>query len=186
MDIRKRWRTHINDLRRGKHHSKKLQRHYNKYGEDDLKFTTIYECGKEQLLPTEQCFLDFYHPYFNTVPIAGSSLGHHLTQETKDKIRKSQMGKVYRPAGWHHTEEEKENLRQKMLGRYVSEETRKKRSDSLKGRIVSDETKEKLRNKIVSDEAKEKIRQSLLKYYKENGTENCKKKRKSRNNKEKS
>ena len=36
--IRKRWRNHREDLRKGKHHNLYLQRAWNKYGEDNFDF----------------------------------------------------------------------------------------------------------------------------------------------------
>jgi group I intron endonuclease len=41
VDMVNRWWTHLYYLRNGDHHSPKLQRHYNKYGEDDLVFEII-------------------------------------------------------------------------------------------------------------------------------------------------
>jgi len=53
VNISKRWSCHINDLRKNKHHSSKLQNHYNKYGESDLRFTIILGCEENDLLKTE-------------------------------------------------------------------------------------------------------------------------------------
>jgi GIY-YIG catalytic domain. len=41
INIGQRWRVHLSDLRKQKHHSKKLQNHYNKYGEVDLSFSIL-------------------------------------------------------------------------------------------------------------------------------------------------
>jgi group I intron endonuclease len=49
--------THLNHLKNNKHHSQKLQRHYNKYGKDDLKFSLLLGCNKEDLIKTEQYFI---------------------------------------------------------------------------------------------------------------------------------
>lgn len=106
--------THLSLLRRNKHHSKKLQLHYDKYGEDDLIFEVI-ESGEyfnhQHLLSREQGwywhfkYRDTELPYFNITPIAGSPMeGRHHSDETKEKFKK----------------------------RVVSAETRKKMSDSQK------------------------------------------------------
>ena len=87
VDINKRWITHLWSLRRNKHHSQKLQRHYNKYGELDFKFIDILRCKPEELLNIEQYLLDFYKPYFNNCKIAGSSLGIRHSEEFRQKCR---------------------------------------------------------------------------------------------------
>lgn len=64
-NFNKRKREHLNALRRGDHHSVKLQRHYGKYGEDDLVFAVLLCCLIDDLIETEQFFLDSYKHYFN-------------------------------------------------------------------------------------------------------------------------
>jgi len=49
-----------------------------------------------------------------------------------------------------------------MKGRTMSSEARSKISEAVKGRSVSEKTKEKLRNRVVSDETREKIRKANL------------------------
>ena len=39
--IKSRWNRHLCDLRHNRHWSKKLQNHYNKYGESDLQFSIL-------------------------------------------------------------------------------------------------------------------------------------------------
>ena len=41
INIPKRWREHISNLKKNKHHSKQLQNHFNKYGEADLQFSIL-------------------------------------------------------------------------------------------------------------------------------------------------
>ena len=50
VDIATRWTMHLQRLRKNKHHSMKLQRHYNKYGEADLKHSTLVRCEEEDLM----------------------------------------------------------------------------------------------------------------------------------------
>lgn len=53
--------------------------------------------------------------------------GHRHTQETKEQIRQSKLGKHY---GWKHTEEHKNNMSKLMKGRKFSDETRRKMSEN--------------------------------------------------------
>lgn len=73
--IHNRWLVHLNDLKKGVHHSKKLQRHFNKYGKSDLVFSVIIGCDQDDLISTEQFFIDSIKPYFNNSMTAGSNLG---------------------------------------------------------------------------------------------------------------
>jgi hypothetical protein len=77
-NISKRWKNHIYDLRNNNHHSRKLQRHYNKYGEGDLFFSVLLGCDKADLISIEQYFIDTYFPYFNGRHCArgGNAKGH--------------------------------------------------------------------------------------------------------------
>lgn len=93
-DIQQRRRRHLKDLRKSKHHSIKLQNHFNKYGEQDLQFSLVLECDIGVLIHAEQAFIDHYDPWFNICKIAGCSAigqtpwnkGKHLSEETKRKI----------------------------------------------------------------------------------------------------
>ena len=92
----KRKKTHILHLRKGKHHSIKLQRSWNKYGENSFIFEiieVIYDISK--ILEREQFYLDLYKSYekgYNICEIAGSTLGMKHRQETKEKMSKSHSG----------------------------------------------------------------------------------------------
>lgn len=90
----KRWIEHFSLLRNNKHHAISLQRHYNKYGCADLLFSILSGCDKEDLLKTEQFFIDIYSPYFNTCKIAGSTMaGMKHSLNAKIKMSKASKGK---------------------------------------------------------------------------------------------
>lgn len=94
IDFARRKRQHLHLLRKKLHHSPKIQNHYNKYGEDDLVFNIITICFSEQLIATEQYYIDSLCPWFNCSPIAGSSLGIKRSKETKKRIATSSKGRV--------------------------------------------------------------------------------------------
>lgn len=84
INLNNRKRTHFSALRRNKHYSKKLQSHYNKYGDNDLVFSVLLTCAKEDLIKHEQFFIDAYNPWFNCSKTAGSPLGvKHSKEECK-------------------------------------------------------------------------------------------------------
>ena len=103
-DICQRWRAHMSLLRKNKHHSDKLQRHYNKYGKEDLLFSVLVCCDGQNLLDNEQFFIDSYNPYFNNCPLAKSRKGSKSTEETKKKISEALKGNLY-SLGCKHTDE---------------------------------------------------------------------------------
>lgn len=110
VNIHQRWSQHLQDLRADKHHSHKLQRHYNKYGESDLVFEII-ESGeyidKNHLLSREQgCFGRFEYkntemPYFNETPIAGSPLGIKRSPEFCKQVGDRARGKKTGRPAWN-------------------------------------------------------------------------------------
>jgi group I intron endonuclease len=76
-NIEKRWRTHLNNLKNGKHHNAHLQRSWDKYGEDNFVFELVEECDETILLELEQKYLDL-NPEFN-IGIKSSG-GDNLTK----------------------------------------------------------------------------------------------------------
>ena len=198
--FKRRLAVHLSDLKYNKHHSPILQNHYNKYGLDDLKISIIEQVDcKENLIIREQYYIDTIKPFFNITKIAGSMLGYKHTKESLKKISETHKGKTIEE--WH-----KQIFRDVNIGKVawnkglagtdavkVSEETKKKISNSMKGvntwqkgRKASDETKRKIsesnkgktRNKgnvvwnknktnVFSEETKKRISESLKKYYKE-------------------
>jgi group I intron endonuclease len=135
-----------------------------KYGYSSFQLEILEYCDIADLTEREQYYLDKLNPKYNILKIAGSSLGHKLTEETKAKISKSLKG-IYvneksdlygrthteetkalmalkkfganNPlSGKTHTEETKELMRQKALGRKHSEETLLKMSAS-RGYLVN-------------------------------------------------
>lgn len=111
VDVGKRFWEHESFLRHNKHHSKHLQRAYNKYGKDNFKFDLITSCDKEKLEIFEQYYIDLFEATninsgYNTSPAAGSTRGIKFTQEHRDKLSKAKKGKT--PCWFlNETEEEK-------------------------------------------------------------------------------
>jgi group I intron endonuclease len=158
MNIAKRWAYHLRNLRKDKHHSKKLQRHFNKYGESDLQFSILLGCDKVDLLKTEQYFIDSYKPYFNAAKIAGSPGNFKQSDEAKRKISEAFKGEKNPNYGKKFSKEHRQKLSESMKGRKgnnagkkMSEEVKRKISESRKGKSnphkgypASQETREKL------------------------------------------
>ena len=130
VNLYNRWRCHKSLLNLNKHTCKKLQNHFNKYGESDLEYSVIICCEKNDLIKHEQFFIDSLNPYFNIAKIAGSTMG----------------------LKWKLSPQRVAQLRQSASGRVVSEETRQKMSIAKKGKPSH------FKGKKTTEEAKEKQR----------------------------
>lgn len=99
-DIKERWAGHQRDLQKGCN-SKLLQNDFNKYGARNFILEILEEVigTRDDAYAREQEYLDIYFPIgelYNISPLAqgGASLGHKVTQATRDKMSKL-VGKYY-------------------------------------------------------------------------------------------
>lgn len=146
VNLANRRKEHLSNLRRGKHHSPKLQNAWLKYGEDAFVFEVleVVDC-RETLLEAEQRHIDALSAVkcgYNVSPTAGSTLGRKLSDETRAKMRDAQQAlpmevkrnrartivKLERTDAW------KAKIASSMTGRKFSEEEREKMSASAKAR----------------------------------------------------
>jgi hypothetical protein len=176
VDLNHRRDTHLSDLRKNKHGNKKLQHHFNKYGESDFQFFMMLGCEKEYLIANEQFFIDSYNPFFNIAKIAGSQLGFKHSEESNRKNSESHKGR--RPTeetrkklgdshrGIKKSKESIQKIADANRRRHITDETRKKLSDSHKGKRPSEETRQKQsesrKGHLVSEETRLKISLSQI------------------------
>jgi group I intron endonuclease len=131
-----RLKQHLTLLNTGKHTSRHLQSSWNKHGESAFEFVVEEICGVENVLIREQYFLDYYKSYddrfgYNILPKAGSHLGAKRTEESKKKMgawkRLPELcSKLSELSKKNFTPEMKEKLLAASRGRIVSDETRAK------------------------------------------------------------
>lgn len=132
FNIEKRKIKHLRDLRKNKHFNKHLQRSFNKYGEHNFVFTVIEICdeditdndlrNKESLLIEQRGLKNCY----NECPVGGSTKGRMHSEETKNKISKKNLGRKI-------NREIVKYLRNINLGRKHSEASKKNMSLSKIG-----------------------------------------------------
>lgn len=136
-NMKRRWCSHSSNLRLNRHRNIYLQRAWNKYGEDAFEFIVLLETTKEQLLLTEQLYLDTYwaEGLYNTDPVAGGP--PTMTEETRTKLSASRKGKKA-------SDETRAKQSAAQKGKKLTEETRAKLSTSLKGKEFSKETRAKM------------------------------------------
>jgi len=143
VNFEHRKRCHLSALRRCKHHSRKLQKAWDEYGELAFAFEVIEECLREERLDREQFHLTQLGTAvargYNVSPSAHSPmLGRKHSPETLQRMSKSRMNHKQ----W--TPEARAKMSAKRMGHEVSEESRKKISISHKGKSLSAEHRARL------------------------------------------
>lgn len=96
--LAQRRRIHMHHLRTSRHHSVKLQRAYNKHGEDAFVFEVLELVDRSALIEREQFWIDKLNSYnagYNALPLAGSNAGMKLSEEQKEHLRKINTGKTH-------------------------------------------------------------------------------------------
>ena len=153
IDLRKRFLNYFNLSYLSRRNELIICRAIIKYGYSNFSLTILEYCDKCDLDIREQHYFDVLNPKYNIQKIAGgSSKGLILSEETKNKISKALKGfEVGETAYWYgrtmsdttreimssnrkgelnplygksHSEETKELMREKALGRKYSEETK--------------------------------------------------------------
>lgn len=195
-NIEKRWKRHIKDLKNNKHDNIYLQRSWEKYEESDFVLTILEEVNKEEILITEQKYLDNifssekpYMKYYNIGKHSsgGDNLTNHpdresiiekirknrkiLTEKEKKKLSIKMMGENNPNYGNRWNDEQKKNNSIK-LKEYYSEN-----ANYIKGKTLIEyfgkEISEKYKKRI-SDMAKERIGEKNS-FYGKRHTEDTKK-----------
>lgn len=130
VNIGKRWKEHLRGLSTGKHHSRFLQRAWDKHGQAAFAFEVALYCDRGNLLMYEQALIDFYKPEFNSAPTAGSQLGFKMSDAAKAKM--SVAAKRTRNfTGHRHSEESKRRISEAKRGVRPDAETVAKRKAGI-------------------------------------------------------
>lgn len=111
-----RWRTHVQSLKRGDHHSIALQRAWKAYGPAAFQFNKLLACSKENLILYEQICMDAYRPEYNIAPKAGSQLGFKMRPESRALLSESAK-RTKNFSGRKHTEESKAKISESRKGK---------------------------------------------------------------------
>lgn len=152
--FKKRWRHHSSLLKGNYHSNKYLQNAWNKYGEINFKFEILHVCSKDDdINQLEMEYIEKYDSYnngYNLTKGGEGTLGNRLSEESKRKIGdKNKLNMT----GKKHSEETKQKMSDIHKGYIKTKEHRNNLSASLKGKIVSEETKEK--NRIANQGSKQ-------------------------------
>lgn len=170
INIKVRWKDHINSLNRGDSSCTLLQRAWNKYGQENFSFEVLELCNKDMLDQIEIKYIELYDSCNKGYNIeSGGNANKHLSEETKRKIGNANRGRKMSKETLQKMSESRMGEKNPMYGQTHSEEARKKISKAHKGKPghpTSDETKELIRRanvgRIVSYETRKKISESAI------------------------
>lgn len=147
--LRKRWKDHQRSLSRGNHHSIYLQRAWDKYGAESFDFAPLLYCDRENLLMYEQRAMDVLKPEYNIAKVAGSQIGYKHTDATREKMRAARKRNGFSPMkGKTHSEESRKKISESRKGKGGQSGWTQERKDrisfALKGRPVPDHVRQKI------------------------------------------
>lgn len=131
VHLAKRHAQHQRMLRAGKHHNVKLQRAWDKYGEGAFVFKVLERVPERaDLLKREQAWIDGLDAVakgFNLTPTAGSILGLKFTDESRQRMSLAATGKPKSP-------EHVANVAASLKGRKMTPEQCQKMRDAQIGK----------------------------------------------------
>ena len=188
VHIAARWRLHRHELRGNKHHSKRMQNAWDKYGELNFAFEVLEPVvEKTNLLAREQYWLDAKNASgrngYNVLATAGSRLGFKLsdeaveamkairsTPEARHRARMAMLGKKHSP-------ETIEKIRMSMRGQLNTPEAMRKCWESNIGRKHTDEFRRRASEAKIGSKASEatRLKQSIARTGKTQSEETKKK-----------
>jgi group I intron endonuclease len=146
-----RWQRHQENLKKGNHHSRYLQRAYNLYGPDNFKFIFLQHCKREERLELEQQWMAIFKPEYNMASYAtgGSYPGVHTGIKRPDMVLRNKTHKTKGHTGCQHSPETRAKMvkaweAKKARGWTLSPEARDKISVASKSRKHTPESKAKI------------------------------------------
>ena len=139
VDVKSRIRNHKWALKHNKHQNDHLQKSFNKYGQDCFVFDVVCECREEELDDLERFYISHYdcmNPHKGYNSESGGNLNKHWSEELTQKMKEIRSGENAGMYGKRHTEETKAIMREKAIGRVMSDETKEKLSIAHKGKLT--------------------------------------------------
>lgn len=177
LNFKNRKKDHWNALKANRHDNKHLQDAWNKYGQDAFEFKIVLFCHQDLCAYYEQFYLDMCFDgstcCYNICPDATNCAGRKDSNETREKKRVARLGEKNPFYGQKHSDETRAVISSKAMGKIVSLETRKKMSDSKKGKPPGNAGQKWNRGRYEKGKLTwQKVEEIRFKY--ETGTYTCK------------
>jgi group I intron endonuclease len=134
-DLQERLQAHNRAILKQKHFNIYFQRLCLKLGIGNLKFEVLVKCPQEYLLKAEQWIVDKLKPELNLAKIVGRppanrKRGYKMSEEAKLNISKARTGQKVDRSNYTHSQETLEKMSKALIGRIVSDETKQKMKDA--------------------------------------------------------
>lgn len=153
--IQNRWKSHIGDLKKQRHHNRHLQSSWNKYGSHQFTFSILRRCHSDRCISVEQYYIDKYQSYkrefgYNLSPTAGNTRGVKHGAAYRKKLSSSIKAAHARPevialrARVMNTSEFKIRHRAAMKKVVTSTSYRQKMSKSVTKALANPEVRKKI------------------------------------------
>ncbi len=168
VNVDRRRSHHYAAMRRGEHRSVVLQRAFNKHGEDTLRFRVLLLCEPHNLLMYEQRAIDAFAPEYNICKVAGSRLGAKYSEEARARLSALRKAQPRSPAQLAHLAALSDRARGK-AGRPIGADERERIAAALRGRKLSPDHVQRIRdaatNRPHTEEARQKIAAAKRAYW---------------------
>ena len=138
-NIYSRWTNHKWCLNNNKHPNDYLQKAWNKYGQNNFKFTILEQCNENIVDIKEQYYINLYNTLIASNGYnldSGGNENKHHSDITKQKMRKSATGRI-------NSDETRRKISVNRIGKMTKE------SHFMYGKHLSDSTKKKLSEAIT-------------------------------------
>ena len=130
-DLQERLQAHTRAVNKQKHFNIYFQRLCLKLGIENLKFELLIKCPQDYLLKAEQWFVNKLKPELNLAEIVGRppanrKRGYKMSEEVKQNISKAKTGQKIDRSNYTHSEETLNKISQSLKGRVITEDWRQK------------------------------------------------------------
>ena len=134
-DLQERLQAHTRAINKQKHFNMYFQRLCLKLGIENLRYEILAKCPQEYLLKMEQWFIDKLKPELNLAKTVGRpptnrKRGYKMSEEAKQNISKAKTGQKIDRSNYTHSEETLNKISQSLKGRVITEEWRQKMRDA--------------------------------------------------------
>jgi group I intron endonuclease len=171
IDIEERWKKHVSELKHGRHYNDYLQNSWYKYGENNFKFYILEYCNIDILDDREIYWINFYNTISRdngyNLKSGGQNGGSRYSEQSRKKMSLAhkeffkneeniEMLRKNALAMWSDKDYHKSRCGENhpLYGKKLSDDTRKKISNSSKGKKKPSRTKEHC--KAISESKKGK------------------------------